>query len=271
MDNLDENAINIFTDGSSFSNPRKGGVGVRFITVGDDGNEIVFDYISLSYKGATNNQMELKATIDALDLLMSRNPPVDMGILSRIVIHTDSMYVSGNISKAIYRWSKNGWLNKDRGPILNAELWKELVRLMVKISKLGKRVEFKWVKAHKVSVHNKAVDKLAKMSAKTDSRRHISVEDVRRKKSSKSTVIGSVVPTGQKITIRIIQDKLLKLHKMIRYRYEVMSKSSPYYQNVDFAISGISMAAGHTYFVRLNNEPKNPRIVKVFREIVKPK
>lgn len=64
MDNLDENALNIFTDGSSLSNPRKGGVGVRFITIDDNGNEKVYDYTPLGYKGATNNQMELKAVID---------------------------------------------------------------------------------------------------------------------------------------------------------------------------------------------------------------
>ncbi len=264
MDNLDETALNIFTDGSSFSNPRKGGVGVRFITVGDDGNEKVYDYTPLGYKGATNNQMELQAMIDALSLLMSRNPPVDPTGYPRIVIYTDSMYISENIQSAIYTWSRNGWTNKSGGPILNAELWKELLRLMVKIKI---RVEIKWVKAHKLSVHNKAVDKLAKISAKTDSKRRISVVDVRRKKSTKTSEVGSINPTGQLLIIRIVQDELMKLHKIYRYRYEVMSKASPYYQNVDFATSSISMAAGHTYAVRLNDDPKNPQIVKVFREI----
>lgn len=266
MDNLDETALNVFTDGSSFSNPRKGGIGVRFITIDDDGNEKFYDYTPPGFKGATNNQMELKAAIDALTLLMSRNPPVNTNGFPKIVIHTDSMYISDNVSNAIYSWSKNGWTNKDGGPILNAELWKELLRLMVKIKV---RVEFKWVKAHKISIHNKAVDKLAKSSAKMDSRRHISVVDVRRKKSAKSSVVGSVVAKGQILTIRIIQDELMKLHKLYRYRYEVMSKRSPYYQNVDFATSNISMAAGHVYVVRLNNEPKNPKIIKVFREIPK--
>jgi len=226
MDNLDENALNIFTDGSSFSNPRKGGVGVRFITIDDNGNEKVYDYTPLGYKGATNNQMELKAAIDALTLLMSRNPPVSIVGFSRIVIHTDSMYVSGNISNATYNWSKNGWCNRDGRAILNAELWKELIRLMLKMSKLRVRVEFKWVKAHKISIHNKAVDKLAKMSAKTVSRRHLSVVDVRRKKSHKATAIGSVKPKNQKITVRIIEDALLTLHKLYRYRYEVISKKA---------------------------------------------
>lgn len=264
MDNLDETALNIYTDGSSFSNPRKGGVGVRYITIDDDGNEKTYDYTPMGYRGATNNQMELQAAIDALTLLMSRNPPVDPSRYPRIIIHTDSMYLSDNVSNAIYNWSKNGWMSRDGKPILNAELWKELLRLMVK---MGKRVEFKWVKAHKISVHNKAVDKLAKSSAKTDSKRRLSVVDVRRKLSGKSTQVGSVKPEGQILTIRVIQDELLKVQKLYRYRYEVLSKRSPYYQNVDFAVSRISMSAGHTYIVRMNDDSKNPQIIKVFREV----
>jgi hypothetical protein len=48
-----------------------------------------------------------------------------------------------------------------------------------------------------------------------------------------------------------------------------MSKKSKYYQNVDFIFSDIMLSAGHTYFVRFNIEPKNPRIVKLFKECIK--
>lgn len=264
MDNLDETALNIFTDGSSYSNPRKGGVGVRFITIDENGNERIHDHAPTGYKGATNNQMELQAMIDALSLLLGKYPPVNPSGYPKIVIHTDSMYISENIQNAIYIWSKNGWANKNGGPILNAELWKQLVRLMIKVKI---RVEIKWVKAHKTSVHNKGVDKLAKISAKTDSKRRISVVDVRRKLSSKPTVVGSVKPEGQMLTIRIVQDELLKVQRLYRYRYEVLSKRSSYYQNVDFAISRISMSAGHIYIVRMNSDSKNPQILKVFREV----
>lgn len=50
MDILDESAINIYTDGSSYSGPRSGGVGIRFITVGDDGHEVVEDHAFLATK-----------------------------------------------------------------------------------------------------------------------------------------------------------------------------------------------------------------------------
>src|SRR4051812_4017995 len=39
--NLDERAINVFTDGSSLPAPRRGGTGICFVTAGDDGREVI--------------------------------------------------------------------------------------------------------------------------------------------------------------------------------------------------------------------------------------
>src|SRR5674476_981925 len=63
---LAENALNIYTDGSSFSSPRTGGIGMRLVLVDTCGRERVHDFCPPGYKGATNNQMELKACIMAL-------------------------------------------------------------------------------------------------------------------------------------------------------------------------------------------------------------
>ena len=46
-----------------------------------------------------------------------------------------------------------------------------------------------------------------------------------------------------------------------------MSKASPYFGNVDWFYSYELLKAGHTYYVRLNDEPARPRIEKVFREL----
>ena len=43
VDVLDERAVNVFTDGSSYSHPRRGGIGIRLITVGANGHEIVHE------------------------------------------------------------------------------------------------------------------------------------------------------------------------------------------------------------------------------------
>ncbi len=40
---LDDNALNIYTDGSSFSGPRAGGIGIVFVIVNDAGDEEVIN------------------------------------------------------------------------------------------------------------------------------------------------------------------------------------------------------------------------------------
>lgn len=62
-----ENALNIYTDGSSYSRPRRGGIGIRYITIDEFGNEEIDDHAPPGYKEATNNEMELMACIKALE------------------------------------------------------------------------------------------------------------------------------------------------------------------------------------------------------------
>ena len=270
MDSTEEGVLNIYTDGSSYSNPRKGGVGFRFVYIDDSGNDTVISSSSQGYSGATNNQMELQAAILALEDCLSKRPSIDVSKFKRIEIYTDSMYVKDNYRKAIYTWPKTGWTLSSGAPVQNAEQWKKLASLILKMYREKHlQVTINWVKGHKSSTHNKAVDRLAKNSAKNATKQKLAISDVRRKVSKKTTELGSVVPSGQILTIRIIEDRLLKLQKRFWYRYEVMSKRSAYYQNVDVATSIISLQAGHTYFVKLNADTKNPMIDKVFKELGK--
>src|SRR5262245_8052730 len=96
---LVEGALNIYTDGSSYSSPRVGGVGVIFVLVDSAGNEIVEESALPGYKGATNNQMELQAVILALREAMQRGLADGM---HRIVIHTDSTYLCENYKRAMF-------------------------------------------------------------------------------------------------------------------------------------------------------------------------
>jgi hypothetical protein len=90
---------------------------------------------------------------------------------------------------------------------------------------------------------------------------------VRRKLSDKASIAGSVVPEGQDITIRVIVDRLLRRQRIYAYKLEVMSEDSPYFGNVDDYTSELMLSAGHIYEVRLNDNPKNPRIEEVYGEI----
>jgi ribonuclease HI len=258
---LEENTLNIFTDGSSLSSPRIGGIGVRFVIVNSIGEEKIQDFQFAGYKNATNNQMELYACIvalkEAIKLGLSKN-------ITKVVIYSDALYIVDNYKKAMFEWPRTRWITRSGRPVLNADLWKEFVK---RVKNIGIRVEIKWVKGHSKNEHNKAADKLARASANMPLNRPLTQVSVRRKKSSKSVSVGSVEMSGQRITIRIITSEPLKVHRLWKYKYEVISKHSRYRGNVDIIFSVHFLSTGHTYYVRVNCNTSNPRVEKVFREI----
>lgn len=260
---IDENALNIFTDGSSLQSPRSGGIGVRFVLVDPDGQEKIQDVQFLGYQNATNNQMELQACIAALQ------QAIKLDLLrgtSHVVLYTDSLYIVDNIDRAIFQWPKTKWHSRRGRPILNADLWKQLVSA---VKKVRKRVEFKWVKGHSKSHHNKAVDKMARDSARLAYNKPLTRVHVRRKHTPGSVEIGSVPMEGQRLSIHIIITEYLRIQRVWKCKYEVVSKRSKYYPSVDIIFSDTLLEPGHTYFVKVNEDTHNPRIVKVFREIIK--
>ena len=256
-----ENALNLYVDGSSYPRPRRGGIGIRYITIDEAGNEVIDDHAPPGYKDATNNEMELMACIKALEGACNHEK---IDSVDRVYVFTDSMYVRDHLNRAIYEWPKQKWMNRLGRPIENGVLWKGLVRQKKKVPR---HVEFKWVRAHSKNKHNKAVDKLAKQSANGFLNPPLKVATVRRKITERSVQIGSVGMHGQELSIRIITDTLLRPQKIYKYKYEVISESSEYCGNVDWTFSEHLLRAGHHYEVRVNDETKNPRIVEVLSEL----
>lgn len=266
MEYRDERDLNIYTDGSSYQGPQRGGVGILYVVVDHSGEERAEAYPLPGYLGATNQQMELRAAVEALTALVTRRAPVTAGPYRKIVIWTDSTYLVDGYNSARFTWPQNAWMTQGGNPVSNAPLWKELVKVA---GRARKPLEIKWVRGHKQSTHNKAADKLAKQSAKLQTGQRASVVKVRRKKSVQSVELGSVGMHGQRLTIRIVTDEYLPMHKLNKLKYEVMSKASEFHGNVDviYAAADIHVSAGHTYYVRMNEDQKAPRLVRVFREV----
>jgi ribonuclease HI len=270
MQQLDELALTIYTDGSSYSSPRVGGVGFIFIAVDDEGHEETHEECPPGWKGATNNQMELQACIEALRIATGRPPPFDLSRFDKIVIRSDSEYVCDNFTKVKFEWPGNRWRTRSGAPVLNTPEWQELLRLVRRIDRDSRlRVEIQWVKGHKKDRFNKRVDNLAKQSAKSPSRRTSGPQRVRRKKSPYAVEIGSVRMEGQVATVHIITDQYLRSpHKCYRYMYEVMDEGSRFFRRVDYVTADVMLSAGHTYSVRFNDNSSNPRIEEMLAEIV---
>ena len=153
--------ITIYTDGAARGNPGKAGWGAVIITNYElqiSNKDLMIKEIGGRSDYATNNQMELKAPIEALKWLEqqqnTRQDFVQEG--QEIEIFSDSKYVILGITEWIENWKKNGWRNANKKPVLNRELWEELYELT-------KELKPKWtyVKGHNENKWNERADEIA--------------------------------------------------------------------------------------------------------------
>jgi ribonuclease HI len=265
---VDEQALTIYVDGSMRSSPRRGGIGIRFVWVNEQGHEEVWDHALPATPGATNNEMELEAPRDALTLAMGHYAPFELESFHKVVVRTDSLYVHDNLPIAISFWSKNQWTKRGGGAVLNVRDWKQLLTLMRRMRRdHGLTVQFEWKKGKK-GLHAKAVDHLAKESSDSPSFGRGRPNVVRKKISSEKVDPGSVRMMGQILQVRIIQAQFLPPpHRSSRYKYEVIDDPSPFTGKVDWAESGETLKAGHTYLVRMNSDQDNARIEELIQEV----
>ena len=139
---MQENILEIYTDGACKGNPGPGGWGA--ILLWNDHQKQISGFVA----NTTNNRMELQAAIEALKAVKK---PL------RIRLHTDSNYVRSGITEWIKKWQSNGW---NRGKIKNIDLWQELYSLTTRFE-----IEWIWVKGHSGNKYNDVVDKLASDAA----------------------------------------------------------------------------------------------------------
>ena len=260
---IDEDALNIYTDGSSYPNPRRGGMGILIIYVDKNIDEIEEPIIPLGYKQANNQQMELLAVVTALNEILNHEQYNNFG---KIIIYSDSMYVINNYGKAIFQWKSNKWKKESDEPASNAVQWEEFVKVYKKVRKT-KRINIVWVR-NKSNKYARKVDKLAKQSAKGFLQDPLYQLELRKKLTHLSTVKGCVKMEGQTIVIRIIGAEWQPVQKTNKYRYEVMSKDSKYFQFADFVFSNEEMRPYHQYLVTFNNVSNNPQILEKIEEII---
>ena len=92
--------------------------------------------------------MELTAVIQALSRL--KRP-------CRVKVVTDSVYVVRGMTEWLPGWIKRGWINSQKKPVLNRDLWESLLTL----SKIH-MIEWVWVKGHHGHKENERCDQLAR-------------------------------------------------------------------------------------------------------------
>ncbi|MDE2030778.1 MAG: ribonuclease HI [Patescibacteria group bacterium] len=141
-----QKTIEIYTDGSSLGNPGPGGWGIVVINDSDSLE------IGGSEKNTTNNRMELVAVIESLKYVIKKHPK------ENVVIYADSSYVLGGITTWIHNWEKNGWRTANKKPVLNQDLWQELIAL---VREFKGTLSWQKVKGHAGHIHNERADQIA--------------------------------------------------------------------------------------------------------------
>jgi ribonuclease HI len=136
----------LFTDGArQGGTPSCGSGGWAYVAV-LDGQEIDRDY---DHEARTTHQkMELRACIEALSSLAPG---------TTAVVVSDSAYVVNCFDERWYeRWERNGWRSSSKKPVLNPELWRELITLV-----RDRHVTFEKVPGHAGHKWNELAHELA--------------------------------------------------------------------------------------------------------------
>lgn len=141
----------VYCDGACKANGQgAGGLGGWGVLIERPDGSVVSELCG-GERPTTNNRMELMSAIEALKALPGG---------SVVTVWTDSQYVQKGMSEWIAGWKRRGWKKADGGPVLNAELWRELDMLSG-----TRKVVWKWVRGHNGHRGNERADELANLGA----------------------------------------------------------------------------------------------------------
>jgi ribonuclease HI len=268
---LDPRAIHIFTDGSCYKNPG-GDSGcaaiVHFPEHLDRPDEQIVDF---GCDESSINRMELLPCIEALRWVF-HNAPWDP--FTRVIIVTDSQYVTDNLRRAPY-WKKQGWKNLSGETKFNEDLWDRFLKGIAKVAKVGIRVDLVWELGKKAPM-TKQIHRAAQSAAK---RGGIDEDTGYRPGSvSRSMVKGGVAErfpaTGQILVIRPYVKKSMYRGEN-RISFNIFDEVTQTYANKYFAFATSLLSAelhkGNGHRARFNDEPKYPQLLERLEGVELPK
>jgi ribonuclease HI len=140
---VNESATTVYTDGACSGNPGPGGWAWA-VPRGP--------YRSGASARTTNQRMEVQAALEAVTSLGGR-----------LEVVSDSTYVVNCFRDRWWQgWLARGWLNSQKKPVANRDLWEPLIAAY---RAEPDRVTFRWVKGHGGDPWNDLVDRLAVQAA----------------------------------------------------------------------------------------------------------
>jgi ribonuclease HI len=137
--------IKAYTDGSA--SPTNPGIATWAVVLIRNA-EIIAEYSGIYSKHGTNNQAEMYAAIQAIEITKEYG--------EEITIITDSEYVKNGVNMWLSKWIANNW-QSTRGPVKNRDLWEQLIVAME-----GHEIIWNWVKGHSGDKYNERCDQLCR-------------------------------------------------------------------------------------------------------------
>jgi ribonuclease HI len=142
----DDYDVILYTDGACLGNPGPGGWAFILRHTKTERRK----RRSGGAPATTNNRMELQAVIEGLRELKRR---------CRVLVVTDSQYVSKGMSEWLPQWVAHNWRRgkkKDSKPVKNVEFWKTLAALCEMHD-----VTFQHIRGHAGHPENEECDRMA--------------------------------------------------------------------------------------------------------------
>src|SRR6185437_7463783 len=120
---IDPRALKLYVDGNAYNNPG-GNAGMACVAeYPESWNRPDEEIFSVGFHESTNNRMELKACIQALEYVREYARSMD---IDRVLIVTDSSYVHDH-QHLPSKWRANGWKTRAGRPVENSDLWKRFI------------------------------------------------------------------------------------------------------------------------------------------------
>lgn len=269
---LDSRAIQIHTDGSCYMHQCRISGCAAWVIYPDHLALPEFQIVDYGCAENTNIRMELMACAKGLKWATENEPWQDV---TRIYIVTDLEFLANNRNNIQY-WKQKGWRYSSGEPVAHEDLWDDILKSILKLSKVGLRVDFHYKKGKK-DVIGKKVDAAAKAAAQRGGFDHDF--GFQPGSCSRSMVPGGAAAkrfqaSGQTLVIRPYKKNPRKKReeKVSFHLFDeaTQSYSGKFYAYVEPSLS-LELHKGNGHRVLFNSDPKFPQILARIEGVLLPK
>lgn len=142
----------VYTDGATSNNGKENAEGGWAFIIIDDNDNVIASGADYVPSPTTNNICELLAIINGCKTVIPLLETFD-----QVRLYSDSAYCINCVNQKWYiKWQQNGWINSSKKPVLNKELWEQLIPFFN-----DPRFEWIKIKGHSDNKYNNIVDEMA--------------------------------------------------------------------------------------------------------------